>query len=205
MTDDCGSITVMIHQLRSGDRAARDEAARRVWEHYFRDLLALARRHLGMKVRTRVDEEDVLQSVYESVCRRQERGDFELDGRDDLWRLLVTVTLRKTRNAARQHTRERRDVRREQPAAGPDDIAGIPLAETPDWGPRPDEAVALAEAFQTRLELLPDPVLRRVALCRLEGYSNREIADQLGCTERSVERKLNLIRRFWEVDEEPES
>jgi DNA-directed RNA polymerase specialized sigma24 family protein len=68
------------------------------------------------------------------------------------------------------------------------------------FGPTSDEAAALAEAFEHRLAALPDEVLRAVALKKLEGFSNREIAQQLGCAERSVERKLNLIRHLWERD-----
>jgi RNA polymerase sigma factor (sigma-70 family) len=195
-----GSVTLMIHQLCSDDPLLRDEAARVVWERYFHDLLALARRHLSQKVRTRLDEEDVLQSVYDSVCRRQRQGEFDLFGRDDLWKLLVTITLRKARNAARWHTREKRDVHREAPQPGPDtSLEGTsPLERLPAFAPTPDEAVALAEEFQTRIDALPDALLRQVALRKLEGFSNREIAAELTCAERSVERKLALIRRLWE-------
>ena len=38
-----------------------------------------------------------------------------------------------------------------------------------------------------------------MALMRLEGSTNREIAEALECGERSVERKLNLIRKRWEA------
>ncbi len=199
-----GSVTLMIHELRSDDPRRRDEAARLVWERYFRQLLTLAKRQLSRRVRQRVDEEDVLQSVYESVCRRQERGEFDLLGRDDLWKLLVTVTLRKARNAGRRHTRDKRDARREvHEAAGRD--ADLDLGERlKSLEPTPDEALALAECFQDRMNLLPDDLLREIALKKLEGYSNREIAEQVGCAERSVERKLNLIRRHWQLSAEEE-
>jgi RNA polymerase sigma factor (sigma-70 family) len=200
MSEDAGSVTLMIHQLRSDDPALRDEAARRIWDHYFRELLELARRHLSGRVRARVDEEDVLQSVYQSVCRRQQQGAFDLSGRDDFWKLLVTITLRKARSAARWHTREKRDVRREEGVGPSDDELEALAARQPALGPTPEEAAAFAEAFRRRLELLPDPALRDIALRKLEGHGNREIALQLGCTERTVERKLNLIRRFWELD-----
>ncbi len=32
-----------------------------------------------------------------------------------------------------------------------------------------------------------------------EGYSNHEIAEAFRCGERSVERKLNLIRKRWDA------
>ena len=36
-----------------------------------------------------------------------------------------------------------------------------------------------------------------VALFKLQGYNNREIAEKLGCVERSVEYKLRRIRERW--------
>ena len=39
--------------------------------------------------------------------------------------------------------------------------------------------------------------VRRVALLRMEGYSNDQIAERLGCGLRSVERKLARIRKRW--------
>ncbi len=89
------SVTRLIHLLRSQDTAVRDMAAGMIWQRYFRELLSLARRNLDRRVRHRADEEDVLQSMFRSFCARQGRGDFHLADRDELWRLLVTITLRK--------------------------------------------------------------------------------------------------------------
>ena len=127
-------------------------------------------------------------------------GLFALEGRNDLWRLLVTMTLNKARGLATKHTRERRDVRRQSGnAAGDADDAAPALvleqmeAEQPD----PETAALLNERFENRLKCL-SPDLRQVALWRLEGYSNKEIADKIGRVERTVERKLDLIREKWE-------
>jgi RNA polymerase sigma factor (sigma-70 family) len=201
---DAGSVTLLIHQLRSADPGLREAAARCVWERYFARMLELARRHLSLQVRPRVDEEDVLQSVYASICRRHQRGEFALGDREDLWRLLVTVTLRKARNAVRHELQAKRDVRRERsglsvPAREGSDMA--PLVEgVAELGPGPEQAVMLAQAFEERLGKL-DEGLRRVALAKLEGYTNREIGRELGCTERSVERKLRRIREIWEGED----
>jgi len=55
----------------------------------------------------------------------------------------------------------------------------------------------MADACHCLLEQLPDEALRQVALWKLEGYSNAEIAAKLACIERTVERKLARIRRIW--------
>jgi RNA polymerase sigma factor (sigma-70 family) len=193
-----GSVTRLIQLLRSDDAGERDLAARLIWRRYFRDLLELARNNLNKRIRRREDEEDVLQSMYKSFCRRQQRGEFDLAGRDALWKLLVTITLRKARNAAKKQMREKRDVGREQTVSDQDDGESSQCAlEQMDAGPSPAEAAVLNEALERRLEALADPELREIALLRLEGYSNREIAGQFDCTERSIERRMERIRNKW--------
>ncbi len=197
-----GSVTQLIDRLRSGSPDISDEAARRVWEHYLPRLLTLARRHLDRRIRVLQDEEDVVQSMGRSFFNRLRRGEFDLADRDALWALLVTITLNKARNAADRHFAARRDVRRVEPLPRSD--ASLPdapyqLFDPEADEPTPAEAAALNEALECRLRDLHDPDLRHVALMKLDGYSNREIADALRCGERTVERKLNLIRKRWEA------
>jgi DNA-directed RNA polymerase specialized sigma24 family protein len=162
----------------------------------------LARRHLDPRIRPLQDEDDVVQSMGRSFFRRLRRGDFDLADRDALWALLVTITLNKARNAADRHFAALRDVRRVQPLPSDDGSR----SETPRESlaleaadPTPAEVVALNEALERRLRDLPEPDLRQVALMKLEGYTNREIAEALKCGERSLERKLNLIRKRWKA------
>ena len=119
-----GSVPRLVIDLRSDELVVRELAARLVWGRYFQELLALARSHLSARIRGREDEEDVLQSMYKSFCLRQRRGDFDLSNRDELWKLLVQITLRKARNTANRHLLARRDVRRDASgnAAPPDDF-----------------------------------------------------------------------------------
>ena len=206
--DSTGSITRLIHDLHSNEPAARALAARLVWERYFRELLLLARNHLDPRIRRRVGAEDVLQSMYCSFCRRQQRGDFDLASRDDLRKLLVTITLRKARNAAHHHRQAKRDVGREQ-----DTPAVLSDSDAPAWAleqmdasePTPAEAALLNEALERRLQRLDDPscttapTLRQIALGKLEGYTNQDLAAQYGFTVRTIERKLERIRAKWET------
>ena len=109
-----GSVTRLIIDLRSDQPGLRESAARLVWGRYFQELLVLARNHLSARIRCREDEEDVLQSMYKSFCIRQRRGDFDLANRDQLWNLLVHITLQKARNTANRHHQAKRDIRREE-------------------------------------------------------------------------------------------
>jgi RNA polymerase sigma factor (sigma-70 family) len=194
-----GSVTKLIQLLRHGDPAEREMAARLIWLRYFRDLLDLARNNLDRRIRRREDEEDVLQSMYKSFCLRQQRGEFDLAGRDALWKLLVTITLRKARTAAKRQGRDMRDIAREQTLPIDDETQSAcwVLEQMDAAGPSPAEAAVLNEALERRLEMLGDAELRKIALWRLEGYTNREIAERLDCTERSVERRLERIRSKW--------
>src|SRR5262245_44759519 len=87
-----GSVTHWLHQLEAGDPAA----AQHLWQRYVTDLLRLARGRLAGIPRHAADEEDVVQCAFDSFFRGFARGRFpQLDGRKDLWRLLVTITERK--------------------------------------------------------------------------------------------------------------
>ena len=61
----------------------------------------------------------------------------------------------------------------------------------------PEFAAQMAEDFQVLLHKLPDEDLRQLALLKLEGWTNAEIATKLECVTRTVERKLSLIRQIW--------
>jgi hypothetical protein len=196
-----GSITLLVEQLRSDDPKVRNAAAQQIWQRHLPRLLDLACRRLDQRLKRRVDEQDVLQSVFASFCLRQKRGDFTLDSRDELLRLLVTMTLNKTRSAAARHGSQRRDYHRETPAGRADDSLSPDeaLAQMEDTAPTPEEVVVLTEQLERRMASLPEP-LRQIALWKLEGYTNEEIAapERLRCTVRTVERKVRLIREFWE-------
>ena len=200
-------ITQLIDRLQSESPGSRDDAAQQVWVHYLPRLLTLARCHLDRRIQVLQAPEDVVQSMGRSFFRRLQRGDFDLGGRDDLWALLVTITLNKVRNTADRLFAAKRDVRRNQPLSSSDesqsDAPREPLALV-SAEPTPAEAAALNEALERRLQDLDNPdmrklELRKVALMKLEGYTNQEIAAALKCGTRTVERKLGLIRKRWEA------
>jgi RNA polymerase sigma factor (sigma-70 family) len=201
------SVTRLINCIRDGNSDSADEAAQQVWERYLPQLLTLARCRLDQRIRGLHHEEDVVQSMGRSFFRRLRRGDFDLTGRDELWALLVTITLNKVRNTADRLFAAKRDLRRNQPLSssdesqsdGPREPIALISAE-----PTPAEAAALNEALERRLQDLDNTdirglELRKVALMKLEGYTNQEIAAELKCGNRTVERKLGLIRKRWEA------
>jgi hypothetical protein len=100
------SVTQWISDLRGGDRA---QAPRLLWERYFERLARLAQARLAAKGGGPADGEDVALSVLDSFIRGSAAGRYPgLGGRDDLWRLLVTITARKAQNRRRDEGRQKR-------------------------------------------------------------------------------------------------
>ena len=66
-----------------------------------------------------------------------------------------------------------------------------------------EERIITTEESRRLLDLLPEPILRSVALWKMEGYTTEEIAGRLGCVPRTVERKLQAIRTFWGGEARP--
>jgi DNA-directed RNA polymerase specialized sigma24 family protein len=184
---DTGSVTVWLGQLQGGD----PEAADRLWERYFRRLQGLARVKLPAALQN--NAEDVALDSFASLWRGAQKGQFpELASRDHLWRLLVVITVRKAYRLARTEARER-------------------AAQAPSWEleqvlagePEPGFEVQAAEECQRLMALLGDPQLEAVARRRLDGLTVPEIAAQLECSPRTVDRKLALIQALWSEEIEP--
>jgi DNA-directed RNA polymerase specialized sigma24 family protein len=73
-----------------------------------------------------------------------------------------------------------------------------PLAQIVDGEPTPEFAALVADEYRRLIDSLADEDQRRIAHLKLECYSNKEIAERLGYSERKVERKLAMIRRIWD-------
>jgi DNA-directed RNA polymerase specialized sigma24 family protein len=185
-----GSVSRLIDGLVVGDEAA----VQQLWERYFHRLVGLARDRLRALPRAAADEEDVALSAFDSFCRNAEAGRFpRLDDRDDLWQLLVLIANRKACDLAEYEGRERRDWRR---TTSLDEEGAERFSADPD----PAVAAEVAEESGRLLSLLPDEQIRAIAVRKLEGYSNEEIAGLVGCALATVERRLVLIRKFWEKE-----
>ena len=117
--------------------------------------------------------------------------------------LLVVITERK---ALDQAQRERRQKRGGGKILGTPDLpdadgraGGLAGVASPE--PTPEFAAQVADECGRLLGKLRDDGLRQAAQLKMEGYTNEEVAERLGCSLRSVARKLELIRRTWEDEE----
>jgi DNA-directed RNA polymerase specialized sigma24 family protein len=185
-----GSVSHWIAQLRQGD----DRAAQALWERYFRRLVGLARQKLHSGRRRAADEEDAALSAFDSFCRGVRLGRFpRLADRDDLWGLLVLITARKAMDQAQHEQRQKRGGGR---VSGESGLGPLEQVATPE--PDPAFAAELAEEYRRLLDLLGDDQLRTIAIRKMEGWTNAEIAAELGCADATIERRLRLIRDLWE-------
>ena len=180
------SVTPWLGRLKAGDSAA----AGALWERYFPRLVELARRRLAGFPRRAADEEDVALSAFDSFCRDAAAGRLpRLDDRDDLWRVLLLITGQKALDLVRHESAAKRGGK---PGAAAFDVEALAGAE-----PTPEFAALVAEEFRRLIALLPDADLRALAVWKLEGHSNDEIATRWGCVPRTVERRLKVIRSLW--------
>jgi DNA-directed RNA polymerase specialized sigma24 family protein len=184
-----GSITTWIHALSDGN----DDVAQHLWERYFQRMVELARNKLRASISRAADEEDVALSAFHSFCQAAAEQRFpRLANRDDLWQVLVVLTARKALDQRKYATRKKRA----ESSTRPLDEAALDTVIGAD--PDPAFAALVADEFRFLLDRLDDPQLRQIALRKLEGYTNDEIAAELDCTVRTIGRRLALIRDLWE-------
>lgn len=180
------------------------QTAEEVWTEFFPRLIGLARKRLADLPCRDFDAEDVAQSALKSFFRGQQEDRFgRLTSRDEMWRLLATITARKVTRQRRRMMADKRgggDVRGEsvflRPGSGEDST--VPGLGGISGGHKMPETIE--EILQTcgdLLEQLPDDKLRRTAIMRLEGYSNQEIADELNCSVARTKQRLQRIRELW--------
>jgi DNA-directed RNA polymerase specialized sigma24 family protein len=198
-----GSVSRWIELLKDGDYAA----AQPLWERYFDRLVGLARTKLADGRRRASDEEDVSLSAFNSFCQGAAAGRFpRLADRDDLWRLLVTLTARKAFDQMRDEHRLKRGGgavlgQSALQDGGMDDRDA--LEQFVGREPTPESAVMVADECRRLLGQLKSDEMRAIAVWKMEGYTNDEIAAKLDCAPSTVERKLQRIRAQWQQEIAP--
>jgi DNA-directed RNA polymerase specialized sigma24 family protein len=196
-----GSITGWIDRLRAGDRAA----VQPLWQEYFQRLVVLARDKLRRAPRGMADEEDVALSAFDSFVRGAEQGRFpQLADRDDLWHLLLVVTERKAIDLVNHERRAKRGGGKtlHEGSLASTSSVGLALDRVAHPEPTPELAAQLADDCRRLLDTLNDATLRTIAVAKMEGHTNEEIAGRLEVSLPTIERKLRRIRRIWEKEKE---
>jgi DNA-directed RNA polymerase specialized sigma24 family protein len=191
-----GSVTAWFDQLCAGDR----DATQPLWQCFYKRMVSLARQKLRGAPRGVADEEDVALSAFDSFCRGAEQGRFpKLSDRDDIWRVLFVITERKAIDLVNHEKAKKRgkgQVRHEGSVAG-DSSAAAAFDNIAARELTPEEAAQVAEQCCRLLDLLGKKTLQEIAVAKMEGATNEEIAKRIKRTISTVERKLMIIRTIW--------
>lgn len=175
------------HSLLRRFRSGSQEAATQLYFRYAERLRHLARAQCSPDLGPRLDEEDIIQSVFGSFFRGASKGDYDVPNGDDLWKLFLVIALNKIRARGAFHRAAKRDVRRT--VVGEEGEEALAASPTEAGG----EEMFLELVVADILERLP-PQHRRMVELRLEGYGVAEVAAQTGRSKRSVERVLQEAR-----------
>jgi RNA polymerase sigma factor (sigma-70 family) len=175
----------LLARWREGDQQAATELFRR----YADRLIALARSRLSAQLARRVDPEDAVHSAYRSFFADVREGRYHLERGGDLWQLLVTITLNKVEHQVERHTSQKRAVNREQHFGSEASLGALGARE-----PSPAEALVLTDQVEQLMRPL-DASQRRMLELRLQGYNLEEIAAAAQCSEATVRRLLDRVKR----------
>lgn len=194
--DSTHSVSVFLDQLKTQHDS---DVAGEIWQRYMTRLLPLASKKLRGLRNPAVDADDIMVSVFDRFFQAVKEDRFaKLDTRDDLWQILLVLTDRKVADQYRRANATKRGSGRVTSieGLGGEDSTTDYLRELADQSPSPEFAVSFANEVEVALGKL-DETARRVATLRMEGFATREIAEELGISLSSVERKLRLIRSVW--------
>ncbi|HLW64273.1 MAG TPA: sigma-70 family RNA polymerase sigma factor [Gemmataceae bacterium] len=176
---DRASDARLLQEIQSGEELAAEELFRR----YAPRLGAFARKRWPAVLASRLDPEDVIQSVFRSFFRHARQGMYELSQEDELWNLLMVICINKLRVQYVRHCAAKRDARRTQ-SANAEWLTAL-------WT---DPDATLDLIVRDQIERLPSDH-RRVAELRLQGHEVASIAELIGRSRRSVERLLQECRQ----------
>ena len=195
---DSIDITRLLGELNCLD----DRAAEAIWKEYFPRVMRLARTKMRNHSRRAYDEEDVALSAINSFFQGAEKGRFNgIRHREELWRLLITITVRKANSHRKKATAKKRGgggVRGESvflDLHGDNNAAGI--GQVVDENRMPELAEDVIQCCEELLAGLPNDKLRKTALLRMEGHTIDEIAHQMGCSRSRAKQRISRIKEIW--------
>lgn len=192
MSEDAGSVTRWLQQMKSGDAVA----AQQIWGRYYQQLVQFAEHRMRGNPDYAVDSEDLAHSAFRRCCVALMTGRYgELNDREDLWNLLIVYTLNRVRRHFRDSTAQKRQLERGEPVELSGELALYDLQQ-------PETATVMSDLLAYWMERLdaedPSGELRTIALMRMEHRTADEIARALQRRKTIVLQKIQLIRLIWE-------
>jgi RNA polymerase sigma-70 factor, ECF subfamily len=172
----------LLQRLRRGE----ESAATALYLRYARRLLALAQAKTSEALAAKEEADDIVQSVFKSFFRKASAGLYDVPEGEELWNLLLVITINKIRAKGNYHRAAKRDVRL---AAGDQALEAVPSEEAGN-----DTALAeLQMVIDEILKGLPEKSAEIVEL-RIAGTEVNDIVAKTKRSKRTVERVLQDFR-----------
>jgi len=172
----------LLQRLRRGE----ESAATALYLRYARRLLALAQAKTSEALAAKEEADDIVQSVFKSFFRKASAGLYDVPEGEELWNLLLVITINKIRAKGNYHRAAKRDVRL---AAGDQALEAVPSDEAGN-----DTALAeLQMVIDEILKGLPEKSAEIVEL-RIAGTEVNDIVAKTKRSKRTVERVLQDFR-----------
>lgn len=174
----------LLRRYKSGDQAA----ATRLYLKYAHRLHGLAVAQTGQDLKTRIEPEDIVQSVFRTFFRRAKDGHYQVPDGEELWKLFLVIGLHKIRDAASYHRAEKRNVQKTLSLSDNDqDFA----ATAPDKLAENTLQIVIDELLQSL-----NSSQKEIIMLRLEGMTVDDIAESTQRSRRTVERTLQKFREL---------
>ena len=192
---ELGSISRAIEHFCESE----NDASQLIWERYFERIRDFANGKIYPRHRRVFDGEDVAGSALLTLMDGLRKKKFpNINNREQLWQVLIVIATRKTLNNAKYYDRQKRGGGKVKGGSAVDDGAQLKsLNSCFNQDEDPAKFIELELTCQELLNALPDDDYRQITLMRLAGFNNDEIGKRLGCSRRTIDRKLDAIRLVW--------
>lgn len=174
-----------VGELLNRCRDGNEDAATALYLRYARRLQILAARQTDNKMAVRIDPEGVVQSVFRTFFRRVSDGQYNVSDGEELWNLLLVISLNKFRSQATKHRAAKRDVAKTR---------ALDDSHQQGTEQNSEALMILRMTIEEIVGSLPE-VEREIIRLRIEGYEVQEIAEKTKRAKRSVERILQNFRK----------
>ena len=169
----------LVYLVRGGDQ----DAAQELYNRYARRVLGLVKAKFSKRMQTMTEPEDVVQSIFRSVFRGVQAGNYNAPEGSTLWNLLAVISVHKMRKGWRHYTAQCRNFDR-----------NIQLDSLSEMLEADENSGAFVElCVKEILEFLPENYQDILSL-RMQGFKVAEIAEKTGHSSRTVERILQKCR-----------
>lgn len=189
------SISILISQLKEGD----EDAATEIWHRLQPELIRFARAKSSGVPKSVYDEDDAVLSAFESVFSGVDAGYIDPRDRHHLRSILKVIVVNKITDMIRRSTSAKRGGGR---VASLERLLKDQTFDAIDRDAGPELVVMLDDEFRELFGRLRDDKFRKIAALTLQDWKPQEIAAELNVSQRTVQRKLNIIKKIRQQDGE---